>query len=191
VPTEIDEGTAREPTNYYTRGDQRAITREDWLVMEIRRVGSDEWSTVRKIRLAALLDSPDWFWTTYDEEVTKPERWWRDRITAGAWFIAQVGGRPVGIAAAISAPELKGSDRQLVSMWVEPGSRGRGIGSQLVEAIKTWALADGADGLQLQVTEGNHVATRLYERCGFQLTGRTEALARSPALIEREMRLVL
>jgi RimJ/RimL family protein N-acetyltransferase len=158
---------------------------------EIKRLSSDEWRTVRKIRLAALKDSPNWFWATYDEEVDKPEAWWRDFIEAGAWFIAHEGDDPVGIAAAIRDPELDESDRQLISMWVVPEARNRGIGAGLVDAVMTWAREEGVQELQLQVTEDNHAAKHLYEQSGFRATGRAEPLARDPRLIEHEMRMHL
>lgn len=97
----------------------------------------------------------------------------------------------VGIAAAIRVPELEDSARLLISMWVEPDARRAGIGTKLVEAVKDWARADGARELRLQVTEDNRAAARLYERCGFEWTGRTEPLPRKPALVEHEMRLLL
>jgi GNAT superfamily N-acetyltransferase len=160
-------------------------------MIEITQVGPDDWSIVREIRLAALQDTPGWFWATYEEEVEKPETWWRGFIDAGAWFVAQVDHHPVGIAAGIRDPELGDSTRQLISMWVEPHARGAGIGAKLVDAVKGWACDDGAKELQLQVTEDNDAAARLYERCGFKRTGRTEPLPRNPALIEHEMRLLL
>ena len=160
-------------------------------MIAIRQVGPDEWETVRTIRLAALTDTPDWFWATYEEEVDKPEAWWRDRIESGAWFIAFDDDRAVGVAAAIRAPELEDSDRQLISMWVSPGARNRGIGLELVDAVKAWARDDGATALQLMVTQGNDAAARLYERCGFRATGTTTPLPRNPALVEHEMHLRL
>ena len=76
-------------------------------------------------------------------------------------------------------------------MWVRAEARGRGVGTKLIDAVKAWARAEGARALQLEVTEDNHAAVRLYERCGFRATGRTEPLPRDPALIEHEMRLLL
>jgi GNAT superfamily N-acetyltransferase len=160
-------------------------------VFDIRRMGPDEWPTVRKVRLAALLDTPDWFWATYDEEVDKPESWWRDFVDAGAWFVAYIGQRPVGIAAGIRIDGLEESALQLISMWVEPESRGRGIGTKLIDAVKAWARSSGVRELHLQVTENNQTARRLYEQSGFEATGRTERLPRNPALVEHEMRLHL
>lgn len=146
---------------------------------------------MRDVRLAALKDTPDWFWATYEEEVDQPEEWWRDFLEAAAWFIAYDGERPIGIAAGIRSSRLDESERALISMWVSPDARGQGIGRQLVEATKDWARADGALSLQLEVTNTNLGATRLYERCGFKATGQTEPLPRDPSLIEQEMRLFL
>ena len=157
-------------------------------MIEIRPVTAEDWALVRKVRLAALRDTPDWFWATYDEEVDKPENWWRDFIEAGAWFIAYDGEQPVGIAAALPAHYLEESDRQLISMWVEPAARGTGVGAALVNAVLAWARAEGVRELQLQVTEKNDAARRLYERCGFRATGRADPLPRDPSLIEHEMR---
>lgn len=160
-------------------------------MIKVEQVGPDRWRTVREVRLAALRDSPDWFWATYEEEVDKPESWWRDFIRAGAWFVARADDRPVGITAAIRQPELGDPARQLISMWVEPAARGAGIGAKLIDAAAAWGRADGAKELRLQVTENNDAAARLYERCGFERTGRTERLPRNPSLIEHEMRLLL
>ena len=159
--------------------------------MEVRRLAPHEWQVLRSLRLAALRDSPDWFWSTYDEEVERPDEWWQRSARDVAWFIAHDSGRPVGLAAALRSPELPETERHVISMWVEPAARGRGIGRSLIEQIKEWARADGAESLHLEVTATNAAATHLYEACGFQPTGVTKSLPRKPSLIEREMRLSL
>ncbi|HYI44307.1 MAG TPA: GNAT family N-acetyltransferase [Actinomycetota bacterium] len=160
-------------------------------MVEIRGAGADEWSTIRKVRLAALTDTPDAFWATHVEEIDKPEAWWRHFINAGAWFLAWDGDRAVGIVAVLRDPELGEATRRLISMWVHPEARGAGIGVELVDAAVAWARVDGAREVQLEVTAGNDAAARLYERCGFSPTGVTTPLPRDPALIESEYLLVL
>jgi ribosomal protein S18 acetylase RimI-like enzyme len=144
---------------------------------------------VREVRLAALRDTPDWFWATHEEEVVKPESWWRDFVESGAWFLAQNEGVAVGVAAVISSAALEDSTRQLISMWVAPNARRRGIGTRLIDAVITWARAEGIRELQLQVTDRNEIARRFYERFGFKGTGRGEPHPRERWLIEQEMRL--
>ena len=62
-----------------------------------------------------------------------------------------------------------GDGAGLVSMWVRPGARGRGVGEALVEAAACWARGRGHDAMFLWVTEANPPARRLYERYGFAL----------------------
>ena len=59
----------------------------------------------------------------------------------------------------------------LTSLWVEPGSRGQGIGDRLVIAVVEWAKAAGFSQVLLWVTEGNGHAEALYLRHGFIRTG--------------------
>ncbi len=92
-------------------------------MIEIRNVEADEWPTVRDVRLAALKDAPDWFWSTFDQEVSKPEEWWRSFIQAGTWLIAFDDGTPVGIVAVIRAAGAPAQEHKLISMWVAPRAR--------------------------------------------------------------------
>ena len=75
----------------------------------------------------------------------------------------------------------------LVSMWVRPGGRGQGVGEALVEAAAGWARARGFGTLFLWVTESNAPAMRLYERCGFAVTGELQPLPWDPAVAEIRM----
>lgn len=158
---------------------------------EIGRIGADEWEVVRAIRLDALRDAPDSFWAAYEEEVDRPPEWWRGFVDAGAWFVAWEGGVPAGIAAALRDETLGPTTRQLISMWVAPGARGRGLGERLVAEVKEWAAGAGVERLLLDVTSGNEPARRLYERCGFGFTGRSTPHPRVPHLRELEMELRL
>jgi GNAT superfamily N-acetyltransferase len=161
------------------------------MLFVIRQLGPDDWEFIREVRLSALSDTPDWFWATYQEEVDKPEAWWRNFVAAGAWFIAFQEDAPVGIAAALRDPQLAEAERQLVSMWVTPEARNRGIGSQLVDVVKEWCRRDGATELQLMVTSGNSAAARLYERCGFRATSKAIPHPRDSRLEEHELRVRL
>jgi hypothetical protein len=46
--------------------------------LEIRRVRSDEWATLRDLRLAALADSPTAFGGTYGQSAARDDAWWID-----------------------------------------------------------------------------------------------------------------
>jgi ribosomal protein S18 acetylase RimI-like enzyme len=76
-------------------------------------------------------------------------------------------------------------------MWVRPAARGQKVGEALVEAAADWARHRGFGVLHLGVTESNAAARRLYERCGFTVTGERQPLPSDPALSVIDMRRVL
>ena len=79
----------------------------------------------------------------------------------------------------------------LTALWVDPGFRGQGVGTALVEAVLDWAKSQGFSQVLLWVTEVNHKAERLYERQGFARTGRLIEVRPSEAALEHEMTKVL
>ena len=60
---------------------------------------------------------------------------------------------------------------QLISMWVDPSARGRGVAQRLIRAVALWANGRGSSRVVLFVQEANTSAQRLYERAGFRPTG--------------------
>jgi GNAT superfamily N-acetyltransferase len=80
---------------------------------------------------------------------------------------------------------------KLVSMWVAPHARSQGVGRRLVASVVKWARDHDATNVQLWVTEKNAAARRLYESCGFVLSGGRQMLPSDPTLSEVAMRLDL
>lgn len=64
---------------------------------------------------------------------------------------------------------------ELVSMWVHPDARGRGVGRMLVEAVIEWAEAAAVMQVALWVTNGNDSAIALYTKTGFVPDRKTKA----------------
>lgn len=56
----------------------------------------------------------------------------------------------------------------LLDLAVLPAARGKGLGTLLLQAVKSWAKAYGADYLELGALSNNQGAIRLYEREGFR-----------------------
>ncbi len=56
----------------------------------------------------------------------------------------------------------------LLDLAVLPDARGNGLGTLLLQAVKSWAKAYGADYLELGALSNNQEAVRLYEREGFR-----------------------
>jgi GNAT superfamily N-acetyltransferase len=153
----------------------------------IVRVTSTDWRIVRELRLQALRDAPLAFASSYAREADDDDASWRRRVETATWFVARDevdGAEPVGLVAGIVDRETSGP--HLVSMWVPPRARGRGVGLALVDAVKAWATPD-AEQLILWVADGNDGARRLYERCGFRDTGWRQPLPSDPSIGESLM----
>jgi GNAT superfamily N-acetyltransferase len=116
-----------------------------------------------------LKDAPYAFGSTLRSEEGRSEAEWRQAVASRQRFVAIQGERVVGMAAGGESNST--STAALTSLWVEPASRGGGVGDQLVVAVLAWAKTVGFSQVLLWVTEGNSHAEALYERNGFIRTG--------------------
>ncbi|KAB8075879.1 acyl-CoA N-acyltransferase [Aspergillus leporis] len=136
-------------------------------MIDLRNIGPDKWEIWKHLRLAALIEAPYAFGSKLAEWRNAPEKQWRDRLCIpGAYqVIAFLHGTAVGMAGGLRTdkPEIA----ELVSMWVVPAVRGRGIGDALIAAVEEWAQGIGATRLRLEVVEDNNPALNLYLRNGF------------------------
>ncbi|MGH8827929.1 MAG: GNAT family N-acetyltransferase [Jiangellaceae bacterium] len=140
--------------------------------ISVAPVTPDDWTSWRQLRLAALSDAPEAFGSSYETERERDEQGWRNRIAVpGTLMIATLDGEPAGIVGGYVPRE---SVAELISMWVAPVSRGRGVGDALVDATLSWARGELARTIELWVMRGNTLAEALYARHGFERTGAVE-----------------
>jgi len=154
----------------------------------VRVATPDDWQAMREIRLAALREAPQAFASTVEREegFTEPEwRAWTQVRGQGVMYLAEVAGlpEPAGMAGVMAGPDAA----SLISMWVRPPARGQRAGEALIGAALDWSRSRGFHRMDLWVTESNAPARRLYERCGFTMTGERQPLPSDPALPEVRM----
>ena len=141
----------------------------------IRPVRADEWRRWRETRLRMLRDDADFFATRYDDMVREPDRAWRDWVAEAAagkqktLFVAEKDDHWLGVVGAFA--RVNPLEVQLISMWVDPEARGRGIAGDLIRAVAGWTLERGSTRVVLFVQEANEPAQQLYARAGFRPTG--------------------
>lgn len=153
---------------------------------ELRVITSEDWSDFRAVRLSALADSPDAFGATLEQAAAHAEAVWRERADAGPVVLAYDAGRVTGMGG-LSLPQ--GSPDAFVwGMWVEPASRGRGIGARVLRELLRWSQGEHRV-VYLHVTDGNAGARRLYEAHGFVATGEWSPLRDGSELRMETMRL--
>jgi ribosomal protein S18 acetylase RimI-like enzyme len=142
-------------------------------VVDLRTLTSDDWSVWRELRLAALAEAPYAFgarlsdWQGAGDRVDR----WRARLELpGSYNLVAVhDATPAGMVTGRPTPDP--GVAELISMWVAPFARGRGVGDRLVRAVLAWAHDRGAHRVELAVAEGNDRAASLYRRHGFVDTG--------------------
>lgn len=129
---------------------------------------ADDWSLWRDLRLQALQEAPDAFSSTLADwqGAGDSEPRWRGRLTDVALnLVALVDDHPSGMVSATSPDEH--GHVELLSMWVAPSARGRGVGDALISEVVAWASDQRATHLVLKVVVGNAPAMALYRRNGF------------------------
>jgi GNAT superfamily N-acetyltransferase len=136
-------------------------------VIDVQAIGPDDWKAWSALRLAALEEAPFAFGSQLADWIDAPEERWRERLSApGAYqVIASIDGTPAGMAGGFPGEEPQTAE--LVSMWVAPAGRGKGVGNALMTAIEDWARGIGAGTLKLSVVPDNDPAHNLYLRHGY------------------------
>ncbi len=139
-------------------------------MITVQRLTPDDWWAWRHLRLEALREAPEAFGATLADwqGAGDTEQRWRHRLTTVPLnLIADVNGRPAGMAAGT----WNQADAELISMWVAPFARGQGVGDRLVDAVVEWAQSQGASRIILHVKTDNAPAIRLYRRHDFTDAG--------------------
>jgi ribosomal protein S18 acetylase RimI-like enzyme len=145
-------------------------------MVHLQTVSADEWTLWRELSLSALEEVPHAFSSTLADWQGDGdyEARWRDRLAAVPFnVVAELDERPAGMVSA-TGPDADG-DVLLMSLWVAPFARGRGVGDSLLEAVGLWAESRGARTLSLDVISSNRAALALYDRHGFVARTGSEA----------------
>jgi RimJ/RimL family protein N-acetyltransferase len=135
--------------------------------IKLRRLGPDDASAYREIRLEALADSPHAFSSTLESEQAQPLDRFATRLADDFVLGAFSGPYLVGVAGFYVQPRPKHRHKGMLwGMYVRPDHRAAGIGRKLVDAIIAHARQH-VELLQLFVVADNMPARRLYASLGF------------------------
>ena len=136
-------------------------------MLSVRRINSDDWSEWRRLRREALREAPDAFDSTLADwsGPGDTEERWRSRLDVVPLnLVADLDGVAAGM---VSCTEVVDQKAELISMWVAPEARRRGVGEALVRAVLDHARDGGVVTVVLEVNSENAPAIALYARCGF------------------------
>ncbi len=125
-----------------------------------------------------LREEAAFFATRYEDVVREPDSTWEAWVAEAAQgvekvlFVADDEEGMLGVVGAFR--RLDPGEVQLVSLWVDPRARGRGVARSLIRVVAGWAQGLGAGRVVLFVQEANTPGRALYVRAGFRPTGDRE-----------------
>jgi [ribosomal protein S18]-alanine N-acetyltransferase len=138
-------------------------------MITIRAMGAEDLDLVLSLERRTP-EAPHWDRTAYERCLVPAASEMRS-----AW-VAEDAGELVGFAVARQVADVC----ELESIVVVEGSRRKGTGKALMEAVLAWAGVHGAKRLELEVRAGNENALRFYERGGLVREGVRPGYYREP-----------
>jgi ribosomal protein S18 acetylase RimI-like enzyme len=145
--------------------------------LEIRELTAADAEIFRTLRLRALQEEPEAFGSSWEEENARPleqtvARLQAEGMTAFGAFDAD--SNLVGMVRLFRHDGVKVRHKaDIISMYVAPEVRGRGVGRMLMEAaIERARVTPGVEQLLLAVNVTNAPARNLYLSLGFEPFGR-------------------
>ncbi|MBI5018421.1 MAG: N-acetyltransferase family protein [Deltaproteobacteria bacterium] len=144
------------------------------LGLSIQPLLASDWPAVRRIFEAGLATGV----ASLETEVPAWEAWDAAHLAAGR-LVARVGAEVVGWTAlsAVSARRVYAGVAE-VSLYVDPGFQGRGVGRSLLQMLVDESERLGLWTLQSAILDENLASAALHEAVGFRRVGRRERLGR-------------
>jgi ribosomal protein S18 acetylase RimI-like enzyme len=143
--------------------------------MLICKLTAEDGEALWALRLRALKDNPEAFAATYEEYLRNGKEQFIQRIhpKEDAFYL---GAFESGLVGMVYFRRDEGSKSHhkghILSMYVQPESRGLGIGKALLQVVITEAnRLSGLEQLHLMVVTTNDAARALYRSMGFEIYG--------------------
>ena len=161
-------------------------------MLTVRRIGLDEGTLYREMRLSSLADSPDAFSTTLESATDRSLESWSEQADGAATgkdraiFLAFCDDQPVGIAALYGDAEDEALG-EVVQLWVTSTHRGGRVAGELLDALVSWARDARFESLSAWVNGENRRAARFFGKHGFEMTGKTEPFRPRSVQVSRLM----
>lgn len=140
--------------------------------VSIRNAAAEDWPDIERIYRQGILGGN----ATFEEEVPDREAWDRAHCTSPR-LVARSGEKIVGWAA-LSPVSSRASYRGVaeVSVYVDSGMAGRGVGRALLRELVSASENAGFWTLQASIFPENAASLRIHDQCGFRVVGRRERI---------------
>jgi ribosomal protein S18 acetylase RimI-like enzyme len=145
----------------------------DKAITVIRRLGTGDVESFRRVRLEALHAEPAAYASKAADWESLSDDEWRRRLTDNPVFAAFHGEEPIGIMGLFQQRSSKMTHRATIIMvYVRQTLRRSGVATALLKSLTDCARDRGIRQLELAVSVENPAAIRFYRSEGFTETGR-------------------
>ena len=156
-------------------------------VVLCHELSPDEWSRLREIRLASLLESPEAFGSSYEREIAFTEREWRDLFNLNSYLVASIDGKDIAIMFLEKLRGDFGATCWVGGCWSNPQYRGIGALRSMFDYVDSVKDQRGWQIQGLGVFIVNDSAIAAYERLGFKAMGEVQESTRRPGNFYQRM----
>ncbi len=156
-------------------------------VVLCHELSQDEWSRLREIRLASLLESPEAFGSSYEREIAFTEREWRELFNLNSYLVASIDGKDIAMMFLERLRGDFGATCWVGGCWSNPQYRGIGALRSMFDYVDSVKDQRGWQIQGLGVFIVNESAITAYEKLGFKAMGEVQESTRRPGNFYQRM----
>ena len=156
-------------------------------VVLCHELSPDEWSRLREIRLASLLESPEAFGSSYEREIAFTEREWRELFNLNSYLVASIDGKDIAMMFLERLRGDFGATCWVGGCWSNPQYRGIGALRSMFDYVDSVKDQRGWQIQGLGVFIVNESAIAAYEKLGFKAMGDVQESTRRPGTFYQRM----
>ncbi len=156
-------------------------------VVLCHELSPDEWSRLRDIRLASLLESPEAFGSSYEREIAFTEKEWRELFNLNSYLVASIDGKDIAMMFLERLRGDFGATCWVGGCWSNPQYRGIGALRSMFDYVDSVKDQRGWQIQGLGVFIVNESAIAAYEKLGFKAMGEVQESTRRPVNFYQRM----
>ena len=156
-------------------------------VVLCHELSPDEWSRLREIRLASLLESPEAFGSSYEREIAFTEKEWRELFNLNSYLVASIDGKDIAMMFLEKLRGDFGATCWVGGCWSNPQYRGIGALRSMFDYVDSVKNQRGWQIQGLGVFIVNESAIAAYEKLGFKAMGDVQESTRMPGNFYQRM----
>ena len=156
-------------------------------VVLCHELSPDEWSRLREIRLASLLESPEAFGSSYEREIAFTEKEWSELFNLNSYLVASIDGKDIAIMFLEKLRGDFGATCWVGGCWSNPQYRGIGALRSMFDYVDSVKDQRGWQIQGLGVFIVNESAITAYEKLGFKAMGEVQESTRRPGNFYQRM----